>query len=659
MTGTTAYGVVGDDLAVTLALTLVAIVATVILGARLCHRFGIPTPLGLLALGVIGSFLPFVPEVELSPELVLLGLLPPLLYAAALNSSLIDLRALLTPILGLSVGLVLFTAVGVALVAWWLLPIPFALAFALGAIVSPPDAVAATAVARRIGLPRPIVTLLEGESLLNDATALVALRTALAAAGLSIAHGGESAAEAGHEAAAAATEVTFLGVSTSFLIAAVGGVAIGWAAFVVLGLIRRRLHAPVADTALSLIAPFVAYLPAELVGSSGVLAVVTAGLLLAHKAPVLQSAPSRLSERTNWSAVTFVLENAVFLLIGLQLANILDNLDQDDLTTGRTLLAGFAVLLAVLALRPMWIIPFRWWADRRHPDGSGAGRSAAYAITSWAGMRGVVTLAAALTLPPETPHRPSLIMIALIVTLGTLLLQGTTLPLLARRLGVRGPDPRDDALQEATIVQAATAAGLRAIEALDDTDAGAVAEIREDAHRRVNRIWERLGPLAGDERETPSEAYRRLRLAMISAERDELLRIRDTANVDHEVLSEVMMQIDAEEAALSYRVRKNADLRDIDLHAPHRLAGNCEHLTEDVEVAIPRTPEGCEECLAAGRPEDAVQLRMCLGCGHVGCCDSSPGTHATKHFEESAHPVMRSIEPGEAWRWCYVDECLG
>ena len=168
----------------TLALTLAAIAVTVILVARLCAPLGLPAPIALLLVGLVASVLPFVPDVSLDPDVVLLGLLPPLLYAAALGTSLVDIRANRRAILGLSVGLVLFTTFGVALVAWWLLPIPFAVAVALGAIVAPPDAVAATAVARGIGLPRRVTTILEGESLLNDATALVTLRTAIAAAGL-------------------------------------------------------------------------------------------------------------------------------------------------------------------------------------------------------------------------------------------------------------------------------------------------------------------------------------------------------------------------------------------------------------------------------------------------------------------------------------------
>lgn len=635
----------------TLALTLVAIVATVIIGARLSAPLGVPAPLALLAVGIAGSFIPGVPVIELSPEVVLLGLLPPLLYAAALGTSLIDIRRLLRPILGLSVGLVLFTALGVALVASWLLPIPFPVAFALGAIVSPPDAVAATAVARRIGLPRRITTILEGESLLNDATALVSLRTALAAAGLAVAHGG-SGAEAAHEA----VEVSLGSVSWSFVVAVVGGVAIGWLVFVVVGMVRKHVTESSADTALSFIAPFLAYLPAELVGSSGVLAVVTAGLLLSHNAARLQTAASRMAERINWSSITFLLENAVFLLIGLQVAQILDNLDQDDLGVGRTVIAGLVILGAALVLRPLWLFPFGWLSARfgRRDE---APNGAALAVTSWAGMRGVVTLAAALTLPESTPHRPALIMIALIVTVGTLALQGFSLPWLARRLDVRGPDPREDALQEATVVQAATAAGLRAIEHEAETDPQSVAELRALATARINRVWERLGTRGSLAQETPSEAFRRLRLEMIAAERAELLTIRDAHQVDHEVLATVMVQLDAEEAALSYRSARAAALRDDTLLTPQQVAANCEHLAEEAECAVPLTPEGCAECLTDHAPW--VHLRMCVHCGHVGCCDSSPGQHATAHYRETGHPVMRSLEPGEAWRWCFVDETLG
>ncbi len=633
-----------------LAALVVAIVLVVILVSRVTPS-GVPTPIALLVVGAVLSFVPGIPEVRLSSELVLYGLLPPLLYAAALSTSLLDVRQNRGAILSLSVGLVLFTAAGVGLVAWLLLPVPFVLALALGAIVAPPDAVAATAVARRIGLPRRITTILEGESLLNDATALVTLRTALAAAGLALVHGDGGAEEA--------PEVTVASVSVELLVASVGGVAIGVAAFFVIGLMRKHLTEVPADTALSFVAPYLAYVPAEQVGASGVLAVVTAGLLLAHKAPVLQTAPSRLSERINWSSITFVLENAVFLLIGLQIAGLLDDVASDDaLSTGRTLLVALIVLLTCLVLRPLWMIPYTLLTNRRaDATVDRADRLRGGVVGSWAGMRGVVTLAAALTLPEETPLRAELVVIALVVTVGTLLLQGSTLPWLARRLDVRGPDPREDALQEATVLGATTGAGLRLIEADPDADAATVAAVRDQATARVNRSWERLGTLGQGDDETPSEARARVRTEMIREERAELLRIRDVGGVDHEVLTSVLGQLDAEESALIWNATRSGEVRESPLLPPDRIAGACEHLAATEVPKVPTTAEGCPTCLAEGLTW--VHLRACALCGNVGCCDSSIGKHADAHFAETGHPVMRSIEPGEAWRWCYVDEVLG
>jgi Na+/H+ antiporter len=636
---------------VELAALVVAIVLVVILVSRVTPS-GIPTPIALLVVGAVLSFVPGVPEVRLSSELVLYGLLPPLLYAAALSTSLLDVRAHRGAILSLSVGLVLFTAVGVGLVAWLLLPISFALALALGAIVAPPDAVATTSVARRIGLPRRITTILEGESLLNDATALVTLRTAIAAAGLVVAHG---VGEGGEDA----PEVTVSSVGIDLLVASVGGVAIGVLAFFVIGLMRKHLTEVPADTALSFVAPYLAYVPAEQVGASGVLAVVTAGLLLAHKAPVIQTAPSRLSERINWSSITFVLENSVFLLIGLQIAGLLDDVVNDDeLTVGRTLLVGLAVLATCLVLRPVWMIPFALLTSRNaDADGGRQARLRGALVGSWAGMRGVVTLAAALTLPENTPLRAQLVVIALVVTVGTLLLQGSTLPSLARRLDVRGPDPREDALQEATVLGATTGAGLRLIEADPSADESTVAAIRDQATARVNRSWERLGTLGPGDDETPSEARARVRTAMIREERSELLRIRDSGGVDHEVLTSVLGQLDAEESALVWNATRAGAVRSSPLLPPDRITGACEHLVAAETPVAPTSAEGCQQCLAEGLTW--VHLRACAACGQVGCCDSSAGKHADAHYAQEHHPVMRSIEPGEAWRWCYVDELLG
>jgi Na+/H+ antiporter len=632
---------------VELASAIVAIVLVVIVVSRVTAPIGIPTPIALLLVGAALSFIPAVPQLTLSSDLVLYGLLPPLLYAAALSTSLLDIRANRAAILGLSVGLVLFTALGVAVVAWLLLPIPFAVAIALGAIVAPPDAVAATSVARSIGLPRRVTTILEGESLLNDATALVTLRTALAAAGLA-AHGASSHAEV--------PEVTLPSVATDLVIATLGGVGIGVVAFIAIGALRRQLTEVPADTALSFVAPYLAFVPAELVGASGVLSVVTAGLLLAHKAPVIQTAPSRLSERINWSSITFVLENAVFLLIGLQIAALLDDVGAGEQSLGRTLLVGLAVLLTCLVLRPIWVVPFTLLAQRRAGD-EGNDRLRGGLVSSWAGMRGVVTLAAALTLPDETPLRAQLVVIALVVTVGTLLLQGLTLPQLARALDVRGPDPRQDALVEATVLGATTGAGLRLIEADPAADPAAVAEIRDQASARVNRSWERLGTLGPGDDETPSEAHARLRTVMIREERAELMRIRDEGAVDHAVLSAVLGQLDAEETALVWSATRTGAVRASPLRPPDRITGACEHLEATEVPTAPTFAEGCPRCLAEG--VRWVHLRSCATCGEVGCCDSSVGRHADAHFRETGHPVMRSIEPGEAWRWCFVDELIG
>ncbi|GAA4725507.1 Na+/H+ antiporter [Pedococcus ginsenosidimutans] len=625
-----------------LALTLVVLVAAVIAVAGLASKLAVPAPLALIVTGIVASFVPFITEPVLTPQVVLYGLLPPLLYAAAVRTSLVDFRANTTSIVALSVGLVLFTAAGVGLVTWWLLPVPFAVAFALGAVVAPPDAVAASAVARRIGLPRRVVTILEGESLVNDATALVSLRTAIAA----------------FTAAGTAQAVTMGSVAGDFAWAVIGGVGFGVVVAFVVGFVRRSFTDPAIDTSLSFIVPFLAFLPAEHFHSSGVLSVVVAGLLLGHKSPVVQNAASRLSERINWASVQFLLENAVFLMIGLQMRRIVSDVASSGLGWGRVLVVSAAVLATVVLLRPVYVFPTRWFFGRFDKGVSPTSRPYAQsAIISWAGMRGVVTLAAAFTLPPSTQYRGLLVWIAMVVTVGTLLLQGTTLPLLARALRVRGPDPREDALQEATILQASVAAGLKALEECDESDPDVIETLRTRAENRTNIVWERLGQ-GREGAETPSETYRRMRMTMLLAERRELLRIRDEGLADQEVLSHVMDQLDIEESMLDRIESRTSDLRDEPMLPVERAEDECQHLAaaHDRFVA-PTSPHGCEECLRDGTTW--VHLRLCLQCGHVGCCDSSPEKHADAHFHQTRHPVMRSFEPGESWRWCFVDNQLG
>ena len=624
---------------------LLAVAATVLAGSWLAGRLGLPAPLVLIVIGIAGSYLPFVPEVALSPELVLYGLLPPLLYAAAISTSLVDFRTNRAAILSLSIGLVLFTALGVGIFLSTLLHIKFAVAFALGAVVGPPDAVAATAVGRAIGLPRRLTTILEGESLLNDATALVSLRTALAVAGLS---------------GAAASHVTVGAVALDFGWALVGGGAIGYLLARVVEVVRRKLSSdPTFDTVISFMIPFAAYVPAEQVGSSGVIAVVTAGLVLGHRSPRYQPGASRLSERINWSSIQFLLENSVFLLIGLQVFYVIDRVrSSSQVGVGTIVLAAGGTLVLVLVLRPLWIFPYGWFRTtvlRKESKKPWTHQ----AVVSWAGMRGVVTLAAALLLPLNTDMRDVLVLIAVIVTVGTLLIQGTTLPWLARRLGVHGPDAREDALQAASIMQLASRAGLERLEHLahvEGLDDATVELLRTRSADRVNQMWERLGPNEGGN-ETPSDQYRRGRLAMLDAEREVVLKVRDEGRAEHEVLRVVLNALDVEEMVLERIEYEAKRLGEDDLLPSETVEEACEHLSAAPASVPPNTPDGCEGCLREGL--SWVHLRLCLTCGHVGCCDSSEGLHAQKHYDETRHPVMRSFEAGEAWRWCYVDEVLG
>jgi CPA1 family monovalent cation:H+ antiporter len=328
-----------------------------------------------------------------------------------------------------------------------------------------------------------------------------------------------------------------------------------------------------------------------------------------------------------------------------------------DLGFARIAWVCTAILLAVMVLRPVYVFPALWLTNRVQRNRPPV-KWAHNAIISWAGMRGVVTLAAAFTLPTQTPERSVLVLAAMAVTVGTLLIQGTTLPWLARALRVRGPDPREDALQEATILQASVAAGLKALEECKEVDPDTIEVLRSRAEKRTNVVWERLGQGREGSEETPSENYRRVRMIMLGAEREELLRIRDSGTVDQAVLSHVLGQLDIEESMLDRIEERTSTLRDEPLLPPERPDGECQHLADHHDRFVaPRTPHGCEECLRDGMTW--VHLRLCLDCGHVGCCNSSVGKHAEGHYHQVSHPVMRSFEPGEAWRWCFVDERLG
>lgn len=617
-----------------IAAEIVALVVAVLVVTAAARRFGLSAPLCLVAVGVVASFVPGVPDYQLNPELVLVGLLPPLLYATAVRTSLIDFHTHRGPIGLLSIGLVGFTTVVVGLVAWLVIPgLPLAAGIALGAVVAPPDAVAATAVARRVGLPRTLVRILEGESLVNDAAALVALRMAIAAI---------------------AGSVTVWDVGLDFLLAAGAGIAGGLLVGAVAGWLRKHTQDPVADTALSLVVPFIAYITAELVHGSGVLAVVIAGLLLGHQAPKLQSASSRMASTVNWRTIQFLLENVVFLLIGLQLRAIVTAVADADVGMGTLVWICAAVLAATLLARVVWI--FAIGTTRLLVRGRAWPWSYS-AVMSWAGMRGVVTLAAAFVLPDGTPERAVLVFAAFVVVAGTLLLQGTTLPWLVRRLGLSAPDPGEDTLQQAQLIDEMTKAALERLdrEIRPDDPQDVIDRLRDRMRYRADSAWEQLGTGKSDV-DTPSEVQRRLRLAMLDAEREQLLRARRGRSADDEVLRRVMEALDIEESMLD-RLATPQTLTDSDLNTPSASVGACDHLADAGDTPEPRTPQGCEKCLADGTAW--VHLRICVSCGHVGCCDSSAGKHATAHHRDTEHPVMRSFEPGESWRWCFVDGALG
>lgn len=613
------------------AFSLVALAVCVLAGVAVADRIRVPAPLLLVVAGVGASFLPFVPQVHLEPEVVLFGLLPPLLYSAAITSSLGDFNANRRSILLLSVGLVLFTAAGVGVLVHTLVPgISWPIALAMGAVVAPPDAVAATAIGRHIGLPRRIVTILEGESLFNDATALVALRTALAAG---------------------AVGVEAWQIGWDFAVAAGGGVLVGLLGFAVVGWLRKRITEPVLDVGLSFVIPFACFLAAERIHASGVVSVVVAGLLLGHQAPILQTAQSRIAERINWRTIAFLLENAVFALIGLQAQWLLQDLADSSLSGLRIGAVCLATLVAVIVLRMVWVFVARYALVRPGPDsltGQVPSRSFTF-LLGWAGMRGVVTLAAAFLIPEDVEHREVLLIIAFAVVAGTLLVQGLSLPWFARKLEVPAPDPLDDALARATLLQQASKAALEELDRTEcDDPAGVCDLIRQRLDQRNFAAWERLGTTA--DQESPAALYYRIRSRMIETERRRILEIRTSGTVPSEVIVDVLAMLDIEESMLDSAEQERDEAA---AYARRRwtTGDSCADLERFPAVDAPPATY-CQACLDEGTRW--VALRRCLECGNLACCDSSPNQHATRHFHQTQHAVMQSAEPGEDWRWCYV-----
>ena len=517
---------------------LMLLVAGAAAVAGVARRLNWSAPLLLVVAGLAASFLPGMDHYVLDPDLVLFFVLPPLLFVAAWESSFVNLRRNVRAVLLLSVGLVLFTVLAVGLAAHAAVRgLPLAAAFALGAIVAPPDAVAATAVGRAVGLPRLMVVILAGESLFNDATALTAYRVAVDAA-----HG----------------EFSVWASIRGFVVAAVGGALVGYALAAGAQWLLRRLRDPLLENTLLLLTPFVGYGAAEKVHASGVLAVVVAGLYLGHHAPRRSTYATRLQGAAVWRMIDFLLETVVFALIGLQLRAVLDRLGG---WSGGELASAAAVVLGVVILaRFVWVYPATYLPrrlSRRIRQRDPAPPWTYPTVVGWAGMRGVVSLAAAFALPPGFPQRDLLLFLTFVVVIGTLVLQGFTLPTLIRRLHVTAEDERRDALAEAAAQHAAANAALERLNELVDEDSAipdeVVQRLREKAEIRQLGAWERLG---GDRTgpgytETPTASYRRLRRGMLDAERAVFVRLRDTGQIDDEVLRRVQQDLDFEEALLA------------------------------------------------------------------------------------------------------------
>ncbi|MDX6433012.1 MAG: monovalent cation/hydrogen antiporter [Streptosporangiaceae bacterium] len=523
------------------ALQLLAVPVAAVAVAALARRSGLAVAPVLVLAGLVASAVPGMPRFTLDPKFVLFVFLPPLLFSAAWESSYYDLKANVRAIASLSVGLVLFTTFAVGWVTHLVVPgLPLAAAFVLGALVAPPDAVAAVSVARRLGLPRRLVTILVGESLFNDATALTVFRVAVAAA--------------------AGEGVTLLDATGRFVYAAVAGAIVGLLLGPPLHRLSGRLDDPLVETAVPVLAPFAAYLIAETVHASGVIAVVVSGLYLGHKF-FESSAMSRLLGISVWRVMVFMLESVVFLLIGLQLTAVLSGLS----ARSRPGLAWYAlaVFLTVVVTRFVWVFAADYlpiWFSRRVREREAGTGWRQRVIISWAGMRGVVSLAAAFAIPMATengrpfPGRDLLLFLTFSTVLATLVVQGLTFPALIRALGLQNEaERRARLLAAAAAYQAATEAALARLDELAAREDSEIAEeiierLRMLSEYRRLKAWERLGGGIGPGgREVPSETYRRLRLEMLAAERETFLRLRDERRIDDELLEEALEELDLEE----------------------------------------------------------------------------------------------------------------
>jgi monovalent cation/hydrogen antiporter len=519
---------------------IVLLFAAVAALAVLAHKISLPYPIVLVISGLALSFVPRLPEVRLNPDIVFYFVLPALLYPAALFTSWRDFRRNLGPILMAAIGLVLVTMVAIAWIAHTILPgLPWAAAFALGAIVSPPDAVAATAIIRRLGVPHRIDAIIEGESLVNDATALVALQFAVAALVTGTFSPGHAALH--------------------FIWAAAGGIGFGLLVGIVMRWVQSHLDDPPIQVTISLITPFIAYLPAERLHASGVLATVTAGMFLGWHSPVIMSARTRLQAYSFWEMIAFLLNGFVFIVIGLQLPRILHALSVESLTG--PIVTAMIISGAVILVRFAWLIPVVYLGHLLSRKRRPRDRISAWqyiAITGWASMRGVVSLAAAFALPIALsdgrpfPGRNYILFLTFSVILATLVLQGLTLPSLVRKLGITQDVEADEEERRARLE-----ANKAAIEFIENArangkfSADAVARLRAEYDERVEQL-ELCAENPDDCRgEIATPQYQRLQRQALRVERKTIIRLRNERVINDQALRHIQRDLDLAEARLT------------------------------------------------------------------------------------------------------------
>jgi Na+/H+ antiporter len=521
------------------ALVLLGLLAAVAALLSLAPILQLPYPILLVLGGLALGFVPGLPHLTLNPDIVLVAILPPLLYSAAFFTSLRDLRVNLRPLSLLAIGLVLVTTLSVAAVAHEVIRgMTWPVAFVLGAIVSPTDAVAATAIASRLGIPRRLVSLIEGESLINDATALVAYRFAVAAV--------------------VTGSFSLWNASWHFVYSVLGGIGIGLAVGYVIRQVRRRLDHSPTEIAIALFSGYFAYLPAEAAGVSAVLAAVTVGIYVGWYTPELTTVQTRLQGDAVWEILVFMLNALLFSLVGLQLRTILDGLSGHS--TGQLIAYAVIVSGTVILTRMVWVYPSTYvprFLFRRIRERDPYPPWQAPTVIGWAGLRGAVSLAAALALPLTTdagdpfPERQLVIFLAFCVILATLVFQGLTLPVLIKVLGLE-----DDGVAAKEETKARIKAAEAALGRLDEL----VGEdwVREDTAERMRSLYNfrrsRFAARFDDEDdgmiEEQSQSFQRLRRELLDAERQAVVGLRREGRINDQVMNRIQRDLDLEDARL-------------------------------------------------------------------------------------------------------------